>query len=665
MKAVLAFVNWMVPCMMRANYMAAQANLVGLAATETDTFLGFMLMPTWSSSKGQLWLSETSALKSLACQNLNMDKDAFILLKEKVDDRDGRPLTLKGKLLFSSSAKIRENVWRSAWKLNGFNDRALPCCAGLGISPPAMLMALNLLTRMATAAQQRLTLWVHHWCGKLIGAHNASQAWLPLQVHCVGWGVSRVRVIVCLGRSSKLIKKSRTEEAEQVKTCDMVIVEDIDPDTLPSSSTGIDNSTHRNGVLTGARRFEAIGTDACEKMLDSTLDTLMDSPRIGACVVIDTNPTNGDLFDAFVKKKLSMNIPLFYFGVSPDATFVEFILEHRVAALATECELGILKIPGLNVQSELPASRQTPSPAPPAFEVLVYDPESKNMRIPADAASKWGINSRYSEDYVTTVTQAQHDMGFAVPLLTTDQDAKPPQSSPLKRQNADTGPLGSPEAKKARAMEDIVSLDSITDPMLLNIKPTNMKANTFIRVFLGHKVAIVNQSDAPLILKKGLTLLGFGKVSYDKIEAADSAPNSLDVVFTSSQNEVLLNNTIVTLGRAVTDKRTMNPTANVCYHTMADEPSMGVGEFTLSQRNTIRAKFEPVPVEESANQAQSGKQDSGAAVIPLSAWTNIDIAKPLWAMRWASSGLMPIRPQITLMVDITVEPQKALRLTKW
>ena len=98
--------------------------------------------------------------------------------------------------------------------------------------------------------------------------------------------------------------------------------------------------------------------------------------------------------------------------------------------------------------------------------------------------------------------------------------------------------------------------------------------------------------------------MGFGKVSYDKIEAADSAPNSLDVVFTSSQNEVLLNNTIVTLGRAVTDKRTMNPTANVCYHTMADEPSMGVGEFTLSQRNTIRAKFEPVPVEESANQAR-------------------------------------------------------------
>ena len=154
-------------------------------------------------------------------------------------------------------------------------------------------------------------------------------------------------------------------------------------------------------------------------------------------------------------------------------------------------------------------------------------------------------------------------------------------------------------------------------------------------------------------------------MSYDKTETADSAPHSLDVVFTSSQNEVLLNNTIDTIGTAITQRRTMNPTANVCYHTMADEPSMGVGEFTLSQRNTVRAKFEPVPVEESANQAQSSKQDSGAAVIPLSAWTNIDIAKPLWAMRWASSGLMPIRPQITLMVDITVEPEKALRLAKW
>jgi hypothetical protein len=39
-------------------------------------------------------------------------KDAFIMLKEKAGDRDGRPLTLKGKLLLNVNTKIKDNVWR-------------------------------------------------------------------------------------------------------------------------------------------------------------------------------------------------------------------------------------------------------------------------------------------------------------------------------------------------------------------------------------------------------------------------------------------------------------------------------------------------------------------------------------------------------------------------
>jgi hypothetical protein len=74
-KAVLGFMNWMVPSTIRVNFQAAQANLVGLAATEANNFVGFMLMPTWVCNRGQLWMSETAVLKSLASQNLNLDKD--------------------------------------------------------------------------------------------------------------------------------------------------------------------------------------------------------------------------------------------------------------------------------------------------------------------------------------------------------------------------------------------------------------------------------------------------------------------------------------------------------------------------------------------------------------------------------------------------------------
>jgi hypothetical protein len=74
-QATFAFVNWMVPVTIRAQYQAQQTSLVGLACTEYNNCLGYVLMPIWSSNRGKLWLSETACLKVLAGQNVNLDRD--------------------------------------------------------------------------------------------------------------------------------------------------------------------------------------------------------------------------------------------------------------------------------------------------------------------------------------------------------------------------------------------------------------------------------------------------------------------------------------------------------------------------------------------------------------------------------------------------------------
>lgn len=74
-QATFCFVNWMVPATIRAQYQAQQTSLIGLASTEYNNFLGYVLMPTWSSNRGQLWLSETACMKALAGQNVNLDRD--------------------------------------------------------------------------------------------------------------------------------------------------------------------------------------------------------------------------------------------------------------------------------------------------------------------------------------------------------------------------------------------------------------------------------------------------------------------------------------------------------------------------------------------------------------------------------------------------------------
>jgi hypothetical protein len=193
------------------------------------------------------------------------------------------------------------------------------------------------------------------------------------------------------------VKLNRTEEADQVKTADMVLVEDVGPDALPAVCSGLEQNSHRSASMFGGRRWEALGVDACVKLLDATVGGLSDIASVSAAVVMDLNPGNGDVLEAFIKRKLTSKLPLFYFSSPLDHTSVEFITDCRVSSLATECEQGLLTIPGLKIETALPADATQSAPAPPKLQALVYNPETKGVRIPADTARKWGLNEKFGE----------------------------------------------------------------------------------------------------------------------------------------------------------------------------------------------------------------------------------------------------------------------------
>ena len=152
---------------------------------------------------------------------------------------------------------------------------------------------------------------------------------------------------------------------------------------------------------------------------------------------------------------------------------------------------------------------------------------------------------------------AQQILGFDEPVPTTDQDATTnPTPSPLKRK-ADLV-VETPEVKKARLDESIVNIESIKDPMLLNIKANHAKADVFVRIYCGNRVAIMNQGDTPVTLKRGMTLLGFGKVTYGKENADENTTTGIAIKFTSSCDEVLFNNVLMSLGAIVEEQQMSN-----------------------------------------------------------------------------------------------------------
>jgi hypothetical protein len=42
--------------------------------------------------------------------------------------------------------------------------------------------------------------------------------------------------------------------------------------------------------------------------------------------------------EAFLKKRMASTLPLFYFGVCPDQSVVEFLKSYRIMSLAVELE---------------------------------------------------------------------------------------------------------------------------------------------------------------------------------------------------------------------------------------------------------------------------------------------------------------------------------------
>ena len=85
-----------------------------------------------------------------------------------------------------------------------------------------------------------------------------------------------------------------------------------DDGALPSATLGRETSHRAPTSLSGSKRWEQLGCDACGKILDATLNGLVEAKAV---LVIDAHPVAGELLEAFIIKQLSFNVPMFYFGL--------------------------------------------------------------------------------------------------------------------------------------------------------------------------------------------------------------------------------------------------------------------------------------------------------------------------------------------------------------
>ena len=86
----------------------------------------------------------------------------------------------------------------------------------------------------------------------------------------------------------------------------------------------------------------------------------------------------------------------------------------------------------------------------------------------------------------------------------------------------------------------------------------------------------------------------------------------------------------------------------------------GRGRLGQASGRQVHAVFEQAVI--TGEEMNTTKPETAAAVVPFSVWS--DIVKPVWSIRWATSGLMPVRPLITALTDIEIPPKSVYMLSE-
>ena len=134
------------------------------------------------------------------------------------------------------------------------------------------------------------------------------------------------------------------------------------------------------------------------------------------------------------------------------------------------------------------------------------------------------------------------------------------------------------------------------------------------------------------------------------------------VSFSDSEELIMLNSLVITIRDAIYQRRALNPNAGVCFHEMAAETaSVVTGAFKLVTKQRVVAVIGKSSTEAAENDngeggdQPQGSQANAACCIPVDAWPNLlEGFKVLWSMRWTAAGLMPVRPQVVLLTQLTI-----------
>jgi len=125
----------------------------------------------------------------------------------------------------------------------------------------------------------------------------------------------------------------------------------------------------------------------------------------------------------------------------------------------------------------------------------------------------------------------------------------------------------------------------------------------------------------------------------------------------SDQDYIYHQNELVTVRDVIGERRKVDPDCKLTYHNFADKTEGETGEVEI----TLKHKVYFMTKKDASESEKKKSQVNLAAFLPLDIWASesCKVAKIMWATKWATQGLAPVRPLVILTEDVVLGPGRA------
>ncbi|CAJ1415004.1 unnamed protein product [Effrenium voratum] len=448
-------------------------------------------------------------------------------------------------------------------------------------------------------------------------------------------------------QSCQLMRTRRTDEAEQVPNAKLEAA-------LPAT-TDID------GSLRGGRRFEQIGVSAASKLLEALLETEMPNNMSGI-MICDLCTGVGDVFWAWLERLKAMKCPILYMGASADPVSVEWLNHVIVDELTKKLLSQNVVLPGFHTRpADVPA--EVLSQPPPLPQLNVCTVQGGTIVVPQSVNDQWVSHGSYGAEFQQIVLGIVSEFGEP----SSEQQAAPtasPEPSPKKQRVA--GPI------KTELVEQLPPV-RLAQAAVTGLKK-DMAGKVMVRVATDHTWMLLNMSTSKIALQGGTVIAGFGAGTFKhvprqaegKLGAADADKH---VLFSLKDSNCLVihNNKLVQLGDVINAAQGTRASADVCYHTVKPQAGTDLKHFELERKHEVyylpspKASAKADPSNEDPANIEVKGSSALAALVPLSS-LQFQHCAVVWAVKWATKGLTPIKPVVALVCDVEMASQHAVRL---